>query len=102
MNFEKEFEGNIKQLMQLLKKMMAQYPNLDKEEIIKFLKNPKNSPDVNIFFLNLAPLSSEEFDDLEEIFEESLFADGGRFRGELKYEISRDDEEFLRKNGIRF
>lgn len=101
MGFEKEFEANMKQLMRLLKKMMAQYPGLGKEEVAKLLKHSKDLPDVNIFLLNLAPLSPEEFDDLEEIFEESLFVEGGK-SGELKYEISGDDEEFLRRHGIRF
>lgn len=102
MNFEKEFEGNIKQLMKLLKKMMAQYPHLEKnEEIAKFLKNPKGLPDVNIFFLNLAPMNLEELDEFEEIFEEKLFAEGFK-SGELQYEINHEDEEFLKRNGIRF
>ena len=66
MSFERDFEKNLKQLMQLLKKMMAQYPNMGKgEELSKLLKNQKNSPDINIFFLNLAPLSGEDLDELE-------------------------------------
>ena len=102
MNFEKEFEKNIKQLMKLLKKMMTQYPGAEKnEEIAKLLKNPKDMPDVNIFFLNLAPLSPEEFDDLEEIFEENILSESAR-HGELKYELNGEDVEFLKKHGMRF
>lgn len=102
MSFEKEFERNLKQLMQLLKKMMSQYPNIGKgEEASKFLKNQKDSPDVNIFFLNLAPLSPEELDELEEAFEENLLIEGLK-AGEIRYELNGEDKEFLKKNGIRF
>jgi len=102
MAFENEFEKNMVQLMKLLKKMMAQYPQIGKpEELAKLFKKAKDSPDVNIFFLNLAPLSSEELDELEEVFEESLFAEGYK-SGELRYELNGEDMEFLKRNGIRF
>lgn len=72
MDFEKDFEQNMKQLMQLLKKIMGQY-SLDGKtpaEAMKFLKDMKDkSPDVNIFFLNMAPFSPEDFDEMEEMFE---------------------------------
>ena len=102
MSFERDFEKNLKQLMQLLKKMMAQYPNMGKgEELSKLLKNQKNSPDINIFFLNLAPLSGEDLDELEEILEDNIFSEGFR-SGELKYELNGEDQEFLKKHGIQF
>jgi hypothetical protein len=58
-------------------------------------------PDVNIFLLNLAPLSPEEFEELDEIFEESILSESHR-SGELKYELNGEDLEFLKKNGLRF
>jgi len=99
MSFEMEFEKNLKQLMRLLKKMMSQYPGPGKgEELMKAFKTQKNMPDINIFLLNLAPANIE---DLEEIFEENLFAEGFK-PGELKYEINGEDQEFLKRHGIRF
>jgi hypothetical protein len=105
MSPEHDFEKNMKQLLKLLKEMMMQYPHLGKvEDLTKTMKesNAKNtSPDINIFFLNLAPLTPEEFDELEEMFEETLMQESTR-GGELRYELSPDDREFLKKHGIRF
>lgn len=104
MSFDKEFEQNMKQLMRLLKKIMAQYPMDGKSpaEMMKFLKDMKNkSPDVNIFFLNMSPLSPEEFDEIEDLFEEGAVSEYLR-SGELKCELNDEDQLFLKQHGIRF
>lgn len=104
MSFDNEFERNMKQLMHLLKKIMHQYPMDGKSpaEIMRFLKDMKDkSPDVNIFFLNMSPLSPEEFDEIEGMFEDGVVSEHLR-SGELKCELSADDQVFLRQHGIRF
>ncbi len=104
MSFEKEFEQNMKQLMRLLKKIMGQYPMDGKNpaEMMKFLKDIKDkSPDVNIFFLNMSPFSPEEFEEMEEMFEEGAMSEHYR-SGELKCELNADDKAFLKQHGIRF
>jgi hypothetical protein len=104
MSFDKEFEQNMKQLMRLLKTIMSQYSMEGKSpaEMMKFLKGMKDkSPDVNIFFLNMAPLSPEDFDVIEEMFEEGAMSEHQR-SGELKCELNDDDQIFLKKHGIRF
>lgn len=104
MSFDKEFEQNMKQLMHLLKKIMSQYPMEGKSpaEMMKFLKDMKDkSPDVNIFFLNMSPLSPEEFDEMEEMFEGGAMNEYLR-SGELKCELNDDDQVFLKQHGIRF
>lgn len=104
MNPENEFEHNMKQLMKLLKKIMMQYPLQGKspEEIMKTLRDAKDkSPDVNIFFLNLSPLSPEEFEELEEMFENGFANDPSR-SGEMNCELNSEDQEFLKRHGIRF
>lgn len=104
MSFEKDFEQNMKQLMKLLKKIMAQYPlqGNSPEEIMKTLANAKDKgTDVNIFFLNLSPLSPEEFEELEEMFENGLVNEHFK-SGELKCELDSEDQEFLKRHGIRF
>lgn len=104
MNFDKEFEQNMKQLMHLLKKIMSQYPTEGKSpaEMMKFLKDIKDkSPDVNIFFLNMSPLSPEEFDEIEGMFEDGVMGEYLR-SGELKCELNDDDQVFLKQHGIRF
>lgn len=104
MSFDKEFEQNMKQLMQLLKKIMSQYPMEGKSpvEAMKFFKDVKDkSPDVNIFFLNMSPLSPEELDEIEGMFEEGVMGEYLR-SGELKCELNDDDQVFLKQHGIRF
>jgi hypothetical protein len=69
---------------------------------MRFLKAMKDkSPEVNIFFLNMAPLSPEEFDEMEEMFEGGVMNEYLR-SGELKCELSDDDQMFLKQHGIRF
>jgi sugar-specific transcriptional regulator TrmB len=104
MSFEREFEQNMKQLMLLLKKIMGQYSMDGKSpaEMMKFLRDMKDkSPDVNIFFLNMSPLSPEEFDEIEEMFESGAMSEYLK-SGELKCELNADDHAFLKRHGIRF
>jgi hypothetical protein len=104
MSFEKEFEQNMKQLMVLLRKIMGQYPMNGKSpvEMMKFLKDMKDkSPDVNIFFLNMSPLSPEEFEEMEEMFEGGALNEYLR-SGELPCELNTEDQVFLKRHGIRF
>ncbi len=104
MSLEGDFEQNMRQLMKLLKKIMTQYPVHGKspEEMMKAFQNTKEKGrDVNIFFLNLAPLSPEEFEELEDIFEEGLMSEHSR-SGEMRCELSTEDREFLKRHGIRF
>lgn len=104
MSFDKEFEQNMKQLMHLLKKIMSQHSMEGKSpsEMMKFLKDMKDkSPDVNIFFLNMSPLSPEEFDEIDGLFEEGAMREYSRTE-DLKCELNDDDQVFLKQHGIRF
>lgn len=104
MSFENEFEHNMKQLMQLLKKIMGQYSMEGKSaaEMMKCLKDIKDkSPEVNIFFLNMLPFSPEDLDEIDEMFEEGAWGEH-RKGGELKCELNDADQVFLKKHGIRF
>ena len=104
MSMDKEFEQNMKQLMHLLKKIMSQYPMEGKSpaEMMRFFKDMKDkSPDVNIFFLNMSPLTPEEFGEMEEMLEGGAMSEYFR-SGELKCELNDDDQAFLKRHGIRF
>ncbi len=104
MDFEKEFEQNMKQLMRILKKIAGQYSLEGKTpaEIMKHLKDMKNkSPDVNIFFVNMAPFSPEYLDEMEAMFEDGVMNEHHR-AGELKCELNDEDQIFLKQHGIRF
>ena len=99
MNFEKEFEQNMKQLMHLLKKMVGQQPQEGKSPILKNLSKNMD-PQVNIFILNLFPFSQEELDEIDEILDQA--PQEGEKQADLHYEISNEDEEFLKQHGIKF
>ncbi|MEI8378393.1 MAG: hypothetical protein WCF95_07645 [bacterium] len=104
MGLDKEFEQNMKQLMHLLKKIMSRYPMEGKSpaEMMELFKGMKDkSFDVNIFFVNGGPLSPEEFDEIEDLFEEGALSENFR-SGELKCELNDDDQVFLKQHGIRF
>jgi hypothetical protein len=104
MSLDNEFEQNMKQLMNLLKKIMSQYPMEGKTpaDMMKLLNEAKDkSLDVNIFFLNMSPLSPEEFEEIEEMFEEGAMSEHLR-SGELKCELNDADQVFLKRHGIRF
>jgi len=49
----------------------------------------------------MSPLSPEEFDELEGMFEEGAMSEHLR-SGELKCELNDDDQVFLKQHGIRF
>jgi len=104
MSYDQEFEQNMKQLMRLLKKIVGQYPMDGKSpgEMMEFLKGMKDkSPDVNFFFLNMSPLSPEEFDEMEELCEGGAMGEYHR-SGELKCELNEEDQVFLKQHGICF
>ncbi len=104
MDFDKEFEQSMKQLMHLLKKIMRQSPGEGKSlaEMMKSLKDVKGGNlDVNIFLLNMAPLSPEEFDEIEGMFETGAMSEPLR-PGELRLELNDEDQVFLKQHGIRF
>jgi hypothetical protein len=70
--------------------------------MMKFFKDMKDkSSDVNIFFLNMSPLSPEELDEIGGMFEEGMMGEYLR-AGELKCELSDEDQVFLKQHGIRF
>jgi len=99
MSFEKEFEQNMKQLMHLLKKMVSQNPQEGKNPILKNLSKSMD-PQVNIFILNLFPFSQDELDEIDEILDQT--SSDEEKREDLRYEISNEDEDFLKRHGIKF
>ena len=96
---EKEFERNVNQLIQLLKKILKSGP-LAQSPFSKFLGQDKDSPvQVNLFFTFL-PFPLEEMEELEEIYEHYFFHD--EKQEDFSNELSSEDQEFLRRHGIQF
>ncbi|MCM8775749.1 MAG: hypothetical protein NC930_05305 [Candidatus Omnitrophica bacterium] len=105
MDFENDFEKNMKQLVKLLRKIMAhQFPDVPPAKQKSYFED--SATQFNLFILNFLPLLPEDFDELEEYLGDALLEkeDWGHKEGssDLKNQLSRSDLEFLRRHGIRF
>jgi hypothetical protein len=56
---------------------------------------------LNLCFFTFLPMSEEELDELEEIYEHYLFDEEWQSE-DLTTELNSKDLDFLRRNGIRF
>ena len=95
---EEDFNQNMHQLVCLLKKILKNLPLQDSmPQLPSLLK--ESGINVNLCFFTFLPISPEDLDDLEDLYDplwhEERAEDSGR-------ELSADDREFLRRNGIRF
>ena len=97
---EREFEQNMKQLVQLLKKIIISQPSQEKTQGPGSLTNEKGL-NINLCFFTFLPINAEELDELEEIYEQFLFDEDKKVE-DLTTDLNSSDEEFLRRNGIRF
>ena len=102
MRFErdKDFEQNMSQLIQLLKKILTSPVAQGKKgESSSFLN--KDGMNLNVYFFTFFPFASEELDELEEIYDRFLF-DEEMKPEDLTTELTATDLDFLRRNGIQF
>lgn len=99
-NREGNFEDNMEQLIQLLKRIVKSHP--DQTQLDKLQRVFKDQGiNVNFCFFNFFPMTDEELDELEEICEQYL-GDTDKRPEDLTMDLSQDDLEFLKKNGIRY
>ena len=99
MNSEREFENNMNQLVRLLQKLLKNLPG--KPPFPQFQGKPGEAGmNLNVCFFNFLPVSPEEFEALEEAYEQAVFPEDRN--EELSRELSPSDMEFLRRHGIRF
>lgn len=96
---EGDFESSVYQLIQLLKKILKTYPDQMKSSKFKPLLSEQGL-NVNFFLFNILPLSEEEWDELEEIYERFMNEDASI--EDLEMDLNAEDLDFLRKHGIRF
>ena len=96
---DREIEGNINQLVRLLKKLLKNFPG--QAPFSQFQgKTQDGAVNLNLCFFTFLPLSAEEFEAFEEAYEQGLFTEE---RGEeLSRDLTPSDREFLRLHGIRF
>ncbi len=96
---DREFESNMNQLVKLLKKLLKNLPG--QPPFTQFQGKSGEAPMyLNFCFFNFLPFGPEEFDALEDAYEQSLFPE--ERSEELNRGLTPSDIEFLRRNGIRF
>ncbi len=96
MGSEREFDQYMNELMALLQKIISQHPQNSKNSDSQSFQFPKDG--ANVFIFNFFPVTDEAFDEFDEIMDREQ---DGRAE-DLKYEISSEDQLFLKKYGIRF
>lgn len=101
MNPNKDFNQNINQLIELLKKILTHIPHQPVDSASLNRKEKEMSIHFNLCFFNLLPLSGEELDELEEFYESFLHPHDEKGE-ELEPDLTPLDIEFLKQNGIRF
>lgn len=95
-----DFDRNMKQLIQLLKKILRGHiPHGQFSELQNIIK--EQGINLNLFFFTFLPVSAQELDELEEIYDRYLL-DEDKTPEELTDELSASDLDFLRRHGIRF
>lgn len=100
MSFDADFNQDMKKFIQMLKKLLKNHPVQDK---IRDPQESQSSSDVNmnIFIFPLIPLTPEEMDELEEVYDPYGF-DEDKSAEELSANLTESDLDFLRRYGIRF
>ena len=103
MNPHEEFNKNMQKLLVLLGKILR----TNKDQLgtdLNELINNKKSVNVNLCIFTFLPMSQEDMEDLEDMFDEMNGEEGQGFdpEGELKFELDSKDVDFLKTHGIRF
>ena len=109
MNENEDLGKNIAQLLNLLRRMMTQegggaQPLGSKgqipPEIQQLLKDNKNIQ-VNLCVFTFLPFSLDELDDVDDDYEESYEGDAESV-DMLSMDITDNDKDFLKQNGLQF
>ena len=106
MDPHEEFNRNMQKLMVLLGKILKsqkEQVGMDFSEIF----NSKKNVNLNLCIFTFLPMTPEDMDDLEEVFEDMYVSGEGITASssgepELKFELNARDVDFLKNNGIRF
>ena len=102
MNYGHNLDPDMEKLISLLKKILKKHPP-SAEQLAKL--GDSKAFNLNICFLTFVPMSAEELDELNEIYEEYLSRsdeEGRREEVELEFRLTNDDLSFLKRNGLSF
>lgn len=98
-----DMEGDIRKLLTLLKKILKSHPQ-NSEQFSKLLD--QKAFNLNLCFLTFVPMSPDDLDELEDMYEEFLHQTDGllhkRDSSKIEFKLNSDDIDFLKKHGIRF
>ena len=100
-----EFDRNIMQLLNLLKKLLKNHPK--GANFANFFDAPPSSPEkinLNLCFFNFMPISAEEMEELEEAYSELLDQEGEHASESefLDLDWNQNDIDFLKRHGMSF
>ncbi len=99
MNEGNHFDKHIQELMLVLKKLLKSQ-KIGKQDLAGYLD--KKNVNLNLCFFNFLPMSEEDLADLEFELQEGGEDEPLSEENELKFELSKKDIEFLKKNGLAF
>lgn len=101
MNLHGDFDQNMSQFIQLLKKILTSHIPQGQhfQELESLFKD--QGINLNLCFFTFLPMTPQELDEFEEIYERYLF-DEDRAPEDLNENLSPADLDFLRRHGIRF
>ena len=106
MDPQEEFNRNMQKLMVLLGKILKSQKHQAGSDFNEIF-NSKKQINLNLCIFNFLPMTPEDLDELEEMFED-LYANGEgssvqqASEVELRFELDAKDVDFLKNNGIRF
>ena len=100
-----DFNADMTKLLSLLKSILLNN-KVNQEEFKKIISeinadSENDKININAYFFTLMPIQSEDFDDLDEFDDDNEF-ESEDYEEVLKFEINSKDEDFLKKNGIKF
>lgn len=101
MNLHGDFDQNMTQLIQLLKKILTN--PIPQGQHFHELQSLFKDQGINLSlcFFTFLPITPQELDEFEEIYERYLF-DEDKSPEDLNENLSSADLDFLRRHGIRF
>ncbi len=98
-----DFGKNINELLSLLKKILKSQKT-DNPDFSSLLD--KKNINLNLCFFTFLPLSDEELEEFEYELEEYFLDEepniGKDLKKDLKFEITRNDLDFLKQHGLKF
>ncbi len=96
-----DFDKNVVQLLNLLKKLMKNNPKGAQFSDF-FEPNQIDKINLNVCFFNFLPMSPEDMEEFEEAYSELLEQDGVEEHGHAEFGWNQSDLDFLERHGMKF